>query len=834
VFFLHFLEIERSGYRIVILMSKKAFAGDKKVGRSLLAGSEDVLKAWLLPMVPKWLETYHLTLSTVIWSLLIVLFSFLARFNIKWMWLTSLMIVFQYITDLLDGAVGRKRNTGLIKWGYYMDHFLDYIFLCSILIGYSMLVRDYNKYVLFFVLALFGAYMVNSFLSFAATNEFKIAYLGIGPTEIRLIFIIANALLILSKNNMMVERAIPFVLGFSAFGLFITVYRTQEMLWRIDMKNKEGGETEENAVDTNLIIKDIYEGVSVRRIVFKLLIVVVLVVCAFCVLMLKIGYPYYRVLAGALYIASWIPFVKSSYERRALFRKHREKIKKSLLRYVSYPLVAFLLIICAYAGWVLAPMDDTPLTDMSEDEIARNIEDDVRNMKILISDIETAEEWIKEQGIFKKPVDRMLFEEKRAVKEFWRDYLAKYLELDILQSKYRGFHRIDYLVRKDLHSNAFFMGYAAFVLQYSSMMRLVSLLEDNEFLEVLLNEKNTDLSIPARSLFSLKQRLTHPKTLLFFNMGQLYLQQVRDDLTCDPDLVSAVDKYVSDVSRRLGKNADMLIKNPLELLEKTGSTVWLPFQKEVALQMSYMRATKRENFVDVGIISEHKNKLEPGDLMLERRNWYMTNIGIPGFWPHLAMYIGTIEEMSEYFKDVKALKGSTVSEYLMKKYPDVYAGMSAPDENGFSKSVIESIKPGVVLASVERSANADYWAVLRPRLSKEQKFRAIMRAFSYLGRPYDYNFDFVTDGELVCSELIYKAYADIKGLTLTPAIMNGRMILPPNSFAQKFAEEYSTDRQELDFVLFLDGNEDSGTAFEKGVEEFILSWKRPKWDIMQE
>jgi phosphatidylglycerophosphate synthase len=31
------------------------------------------------------------------------------------------VIVFQYITDLLDGEIGRKRNTGLIKWGFYMD-----------------------------------------------------------------------------------------------------------------------------------------------------------------------------------------------------------------------------------------------------------------------------------------------------------------------------------------------------------------------------------------------------------------------------------------------------------------------------------------------------------------------------------------------------------------------------------------------------------------------------------------------------------------------------------------------------------------------------------------
>ena len=83
--------------------------------------------------VPGWLETYHLTLLTVVWCMGILLLGWLARGNIQWMWMISLMIVFQYITGLFDGAVGRYRNTGLVKWGFFMDHFLDYIFLCAML-----------------------------------------------------------------------------------------------------------------------------------------------------------------------------------------------------------------------------------------------------------------------------------------------------------------------------------------------------------------------------------------------------------------------------------------------------------------------------------------------------------------------------------------------------------------------------------------------------------------------------------------------------------------------------------------------------------------------------
>ncbi len=214
------------------------FAGDKKEGKWLMARAEDRLREWLVPMVPARIETYHLTASTLVWCFFIIVCSALARFDMRWLWVVSLMIFLQYITDLLDGAIGRARDTGLIKWGFYMDHLLDYLFLLSILIGYSFLVNDHFKFMLFFVMALFGAFMVNSFLQFAATNEFRISYLGVGPTEVRILFIGINTLLIFFGKTYL-ARALPIVLILSAFGLFVTVFRTQKDLWKIDMDAKK-------------------------------------------------------------------------------------------------------------------------------------------------------------------------------------------------------------------------------------------------------------------------------------------------------------------------------------------------------------------------------------------------------------------------------------------------------------------------------------------------------------------------------------------------------------------------------------------------------------------
>lgn len=219
------------------MFTKESFAGDKKAGLSLLGDLEKRLVQKYVSKIPKPIETYHLTLTTLIWSGLIVLFSYLAaKINIHFMWGVSIMIICQYFSDLFDGAVGRFRNTGLIRWGYYMDHFLDYIFLCSILIGYSFILPDkFNS--LFFILVCFGAFMVNSFLSFAATNEFKIEYLKIGPTEIRIMFIIINTLLIFFQKTYLAPL-LPYVLIIAIAGLIIVVYDTQKRIWQKDMENK--------------------------------------------------------------------------------------------------------------------------------------------------------------------------------------------------------------------------------------------------------------------------------------------------------------------------------------------------------------------------------------------------------------------------------------------------------------------------------------------------------------------------------------------------------------------------------------------------------------------
>lgn len=221
------------------------FAGAYKTNTSFLSPLERRLASVVIPKIPQWLETYHLTMLTLVWSFAIMFFSYLAASNIRWLWGVSVMIAFQYFTDYYDGKIGKHRNTGLVRWGYYMDHLLDYFFLCSIIIGYAFILPEKSRFQLLLMLALFAAYDFSTFLAFSATDKLKISYLKFGPTEFRLALIAINGLLISFGTKHMIN-GLKFVNAGAAVGLCFMIYFAQKNIWRLDMENKAAEHAQPN------------------------------------------------------------------------------------------------------------------------------------------------------------------------------------------------------------------------------------------------------------------------------------------------------------------------------------------------------------------------------------------------------------------------------------------------------------------------------------------------------------------------------------------------------------------------------------------------------------
>ena len=219
------------------MIETQQFAGATKTNTSFLTPLERRLAVRVLPRIPSWLETYHLTMLTLVWSGLILFFSYLAKNDLRWLWGVSAMVAMQYVTDHYDGKIGKYRGTGLVRWGYYMDHLLDYVFLCSVIIGYSFILPERSRFQILIMLAIFAGYEVSTFLAFAATDRLKISYLKFGPTEFRLALIVINGLLVQYGTRTMVN-GLKYVNIGAAIGLALMIYRTHKVIWSLDMKHK--------------------------------------------------------------------------------------------------------------------------------------------------------------------------------------------------------------------------------------------------------------------------------------------------------------------------------------------------------------------------------------------------------------------------------------------------------------------------------------------------------------------------------------------------------------------------------------------------------------------
>jgi hypothetical protein len=431
-------------------------------------------------------------------------------------------------------------------------------------------------------------------------------------------------------------------------------------------------------------------------------------------------------------------------------------------------------------------------------------------------------------------------DEKSQLRGLWEQYLDYSLGLASIEEKYADLQQWEGKAR----SGAFEIAYGAYLAQYRSALDLLGLLDASPHADTVLNESLPGMGFPERSYADFKFRFLNVAAAARF--AALNVVAALGDA---PEGVWAKLRPTVAEDRAailgMGKGAGeaMTAKNAWKVIGDGAATLWLPAQTAVSKAMGRAKVARlHDSLVTPEQAAAVAGRMEPGDFMVQRREWYLSNLGLPGFWTHAALFIATPEERSSYFADeeVKAWvreNGRADGDFeglLKARHPDAYERSLSKDEIGNPRTVVEAIEAGVVFTAMGHSAACDSLAALRPRLSKVEKAQAILRAFSYSGRPYDYNFDFLTDTALVCSELIYKVYepsGGFRGISFPQTSLAGRVVTPPNEMVRRFAEQYGTAAQQADLVLFLDGYENAHSAAERPAEAFLASWKRPKWHI---
>ena len=156
--------------------------------------------------------------------------------------------------------------------------------------------------------------------------------------------------------------------------------------------------------------------------------------------------------------------------------------------------------------------------------------------------------------------------------------------------------------------------------------------------------------------------------------------------------------------------------------------------------------------------------LAPGDVLVVRKEYALTNYFLPGYWPHAALFLGDPSQLERL--------GIADHPHVRPRWHQLLAPEA--DRPG---RVLEAMKDGVRIRSLSSPFGADSVVVLRPRLDAQEIAVALSKGLAHEGKPYDFNFDFTRSDRLVCTEVVYRAYEGVGRIHLELTRRAGRLTL---------------------------------------------------------
>jgi hypothetical protein len=117
--------------------------------------------------------------------------------------------------------------------------------------------------------------------------------------------------------------------------------------------------------------------------------------------------------------------------------------------------------------------------------------------------------------------------------------------------------------------------------------------------------------------------------------------------------------------------------------------------------------------------------LKLGDIIVTRHRDALTNIFLPGYWPHAALYVG--EQLGE-------------------------------------GNVVEAKKDGVRLRVLDETLRVDSFVILRADVTDAVLGEVVSRAMSHVGKLFDFAFDFRQADRLACTNLVYRSWHGMAGM----------------------------------------------------------------------
>ncbi len=181
------------------------FKDAKREQTSVLAPLERAALRGLARRMPQWVNSDHLSLLGLVAMLLAGVFYAASGDNPNLLHLVNVCIFLNWFGDSLDGTLARYRDRQRPRYGFYVDHIIDTFGTMFLIVGLA--ISGYmSERIAAVVLVVFLMLAINSYLAAYALGIFKISQWKLGPTEIRLVIIIGNLVLLHSAHTRVFGR----------------------------------------------------------------------------------------------------------------------------------------------------------------------------------------------------------------------------------------------------------------------------------------------------------------------------------------------------------------------------------------------------------------------------------------------------------------------------------------------------------------------------------------------------------------------------------------------------------------------------------------------------
>jgi hypothetical protein len=314
---------------------------------------------------------------------------------------------------------------------------------------------------------------------------------------------------------------------------------------------------------------------------------------------------------------------------------------------------------------------------------------------------------------------------------------------------------------------AFMVAYAAACLLVRSANFIVELAADHPIGRKKLDEPELRYGLEAKNFTRIYESLTSPKRWSgFFDAVRIY-QVHRESIVShadDPRLGPIVELLLAEESGIVARRGDFLKRRLRYRLHSFLRRNHSGYQKAMfhlfkisgsavaELKQPFIASSSLGKRVTPAVRERLEAFLQPGDVLVTRHDDALSNLFLPGFWPHAAFYIGSNEER-------QAL------------------GVGCQVEVADSVRFLEAKKDGVKLRPPEDTLQVDAFAVLRSTMAPEHRAEAVSRGLTHAGKLYDFVFDFGAADRLACTELVYRAYHSVGEVAFELQSHAGRLCL---------------------------------------------------------